>query len=932
MTTLLLALFSGAPALLYEVVWTRELALLAGSQIESISLVLVVFFGGLALGSRAFGPVADRVASPLRLYAVLEIAAGLLAVLSTGLIRGLAEVPSLMAAPSLALVLAAGLIFPVTVLLGGTLPALLRADLGVRATPAGRAGLIVGCNTLGALVGIAAAVAGIPTLGLFATIASASAAAVGIGLVALAVAGRLPSSRSAPRPGEASRPPRANASPRGWVVAAAGLAGVATLGTEVLAARVAALTLGSSLYAWAAVLFLFLAGLASGNLCLASRAAASSTPERDLGWVEVAAAGAIVFGTWWHSPALTEPAAGLTRGGLIGLALGSFPPAFFMGGAFPFFVRLCVERHAVGADFGATSAANTAGGVLGALLAPFVLLPSLGPAGGLLACAGLNFVMGAAFLARADALRSRTFAVVAFGLALVSFRAAGDRPGLGDARVLFARHGRQASVAVVRTSAQRDLIVDGDLEASTAGSARVTEEILASLPLVLHPAPRALLEIGLGSGITLGTASLFPLERIDCVELVPAVIEASGFFAPDNRDPASGRDSRIRIRRGDGRAFLAAGSADYDVVVANTLHPWSLGATGLYSREYFERVSRNLREGGIAAQWLPITRIGATHLQAILRTFFEVFPHGGVWWGDENVIVVGSGEELPELTRSQFAALPESVLQLLARRGVDFEELLGRRLASARDVRAVVGAGVVLTDDLPLLETSALLGRASSRADDALGLVLRLVTAAAAEDPDLGALQLWIESRVRRQGGDSEHADGLEQLADAAGLELAFRARAEREARRGNAALLAGDVPAAEAAFRSALLAQPSNSAARFGSALASYRRGDSIAARRELEGLVRANPGHTGAWSLLGAVLAAGGDTRAARAAFDAALSADPFQPEALANSGLLAAEAGDREVARERLERLREIDSGQVWPETAALEQALRPPSAVR
>jgi len=919
-TPLLLALLSGAPALLYEVVWTRELALLAGSQIESISVVLVVYFGGLALGARSFGALADRVVSPLRLYAGLEIAAGLLAVLATALIRTLAEIPSLMATPSLVLSLAAGLILPVTVLLGGTLPALLRADIGSQATPAGRAGLIVGCNTLGALAGIVAAVVGIPTLGLFTTLASASAAAVGIGLIAWVLSARGVRARSTPQPRQAA------GSRRGWAIAAAGLAGVATLATEVLTARMAALTLGSSLYAWAAVLFLFLAGLALGNLCLASRSATSTTPERDLGWLEVAAAGAIVLGLLWHAPSLTQPAAGLTRSGLMALALASLPPAFFMGGAFPFFVRLSVEGRAVGADFGATSASNTAGGVVGALLAPFVLLPSFGPAVGMLVCAGLNFALGAAFLARSGALRSGLFAVVTAGLVFLSIQAAREHPGAGDTRVLFARHSSQASVAVVRTSARRDLIVDGDPEASTAGGARITEELLASIPLVLHPEPRRLLEIGLGSGITLGTASRFPLERIDCIELVPAVIDASRFFAPDNRAPASGQDPRIRIRHGDGRAFLAACSPEYDVVVANTLHPWSVGATGLYSREYFERVVRNLRKGGIAAQWLPLARIGATHLEAILRTFFEVFPHGGVWWGDENVIVVGSRDELPELTRSRFAALPESVRQLLALRGVDFDEMQRRRLASARDVRAVVGAGAVLTDDLPLLETSSLLGRASERRDDTLGLVLRLVTAATAEDPDLAAMQLWIESRVSRQAGNIERADGLEQLAATAGLSLAFRARAEREARHGNAALLAGDLAAADAAFQRALAVRPSNPTARFGAALASYRRGEPVAARRELASLVAANPEQVGAWSLLGVILADAGDSRGAREAFDAALAADPFLPEALVNSGLLAAEAGDRDTALERLERLREIDAGQAWPETAVLTEALR------
>ena len=55
-----LAFFSGAVALVYQVVWTREVALLAGSQIQEISVVVAADFGGLAAGARWLGPWADR--------------------------------------------------------------------------------------------------------------------------------------------------------------------------------------------------------------------------------------------------------------------------------------------------------------------------------------------------------------------------------------------------------------------------------------------------------------------------------------------------------------------------------------------------------------------------------------------------------------------------------------------------------------------------------------------------------------------------------------------------------------------------------------------------------------------------------------------------------------------------------------------------------
>ncbi|MGA7992520.1 MAG: spermine synthase, partial [Thermoanaerobaculia bacterium] len=85
MTALLAACFfvSGAAGLAYEVLWSRHLALLFGANAEAVGLVLAVFMSGLGLGSRAFGALADRSRSPLRLYAALEAGIGLFA-LATG--------------------------------------------------------------------------------------------------------------------------------------------------------------------------------------------------------------------------------------------------------------------------------------------------------------------------------------------------------------------------------------------------------------------------------------------------------------------------------------------------------------------------------------------------------------------------------------------------------------------------------------------------------------------------------------------------------------------------------------------------------------------------------------------------------------------------------------------------------------------------------
>ena len=76
---LLLTLFSGAAALVYEVVWMRWFRLLFGSTSYAASATLCAFFAGLAIGSAWFGRIAGRTRRPLRLYGWLEFGAAVAA-------------------------------------------------------------------------------------------------------------------------------------------------------------------------------------------------------------------------------------------------------------------------------------------------------------------------------------------------------------------------------------------------------------------------------------------------------------------------------------------------------------------------------------------------------------------------------------------------------------------------------------------------------------------------------------------------------------------------------------------------------------------------------------------------------------------------------------------------------------------------------------
>ncbi len=920
MPVLLLAFLSGAPALICEVVWTRQVGLLAGHQIGAISVVVATFFGGLALGSFALGRLPDRSPSPLRIYGALEASAGLLMLTTPDLLAVIGRGAAAGTSRAGLLALSSAAILPATFLLGGTLPALIvgaSRDPGRTALAAGR---ILGANTTGAVFGVILAAVLVPAIGLRATIRAAGAASIAIGLLAAAAARQaraVPLEETAPAP---SGPPVGP----GFAATAAFFAGVATIAFEVLAARAAALMIGSTLYAWAAVLVLFLGGLALGNALSASRAAASTRPARDLGVLEALAAVLLAAALRGLVPDAASPAAGLSWRAILTIALCVLPPVLLMGAAFPYFVRLGVTGDVpVGRRFGGINAANTAGGIAGALLAPFALLPGRGLREAFLACAAMNAILGGILLLRGLAPRRRPLVILAPLLAAAAAAPAFLLPPRPSAtRLLHVDYGAQATAAVVRGQGSRHLFVDGEAQASTGGNARATEEMLGTLPLVLHPAPERFLEVGLGSGITLGAAARFPLEQIDCAEIAASVIRSSRFFAPDNRGAASGTDRRIRIAHADGRAWLLRRRGYYDVIVGNTVQPWSVGATGLYSRDYFGRIRDALREGGIAAQWLPIERIRAEDLATILRTFFDVFSRGAIWWGGDNLLVTGgapSSEGMPEAGRFAPAAPPLEAIGI--RNAAD---LGARRIALADSIRAAVGPGEILTDDRPSMER-----REAWPVPGAFPAVLDLLARIGNKEEKAGRhapIHGWIESWRVRGRGNVAKADRLESRALAEGLALAREARASRAIGRAHAALLvANRADEAARAFREALAEDPGNVQARFGLAVIAFRIGDRPAAREQLEALLRDRPDHAEAWNLLGAARLEEHDLQGAAKAFDRALRADPFYPEALANAGLVAAQMGDLPTAQRMLGRLRAIGPGGPSPEERALARAI-------
>ncbi len=636
-----IAFASGTAALVYQVVWLRWFQLLFGSTAYAASATLCAFFTGLALGAALVGRVTGRWSRPLALYGVIELGAAfcsLLVPLAVGLYEPIyAALYQTLAEQRLAFVvvkyaLALAAMLPAATLLGGTLPPL-AAALVRDARELGREGaLLYAMNLLGAALGSAlAAFWLIEALGLRASYGVGVVLSLVTGGAALILARRGPVA-----PSVGAREPESAAPPRYLVLSFA--SGFGILALEVLLIHALAQVLNSSVYSFGAVLVVVLLALAAGAGLVS--ATARWLPPRNLLLAALLTEALLLTLLPWLMVTITQGlsrhASGTLLHGLV-LAAAFGGPALLVGGiVLPLTFRLA-SGGTVGRRVGGLLAVNTAGGILGSLLASFLLLEWLGLWPSL---AALGLAYGAAALLVGGAPRARWLrGALVGGLALAA--AAGPAnpwrlpvvaPDAGE-RVLAVEEGPHGVASVLESPDGQRRIKLNNYYSLGGSRVRVGQERAGHLPLLLHPQPKRVLFVGAATGGTAAAAVAHPVEEIVLVELVPEVQDlAAEYFGSATRGVHS--DPRTRLVVEDGRNHLRAVPERYDVVVADLFVPWRPGVGSLYTREHFQAVRDHLTRDGVFCQWLPLYQFGPQELEIVIATFLDVFPDATLWRGD----------------------------------------------------------------------------------------------------------------------------------------------------------------------------------------------------------------------------------------------------------------------------------------------------------
>ncbi|WP_204251977.1 fused MFS/spermidine synthase [Phyllobacterium zundukense] len=727
----LLLFASGFSALVFQVVWVRQLSLIVGIDVYAVTAGVCAFMAGLAIGGMAFGRSIDRSASPFRFYALLEAGVAICGVAVTiGLSHYAASFARL---ENVSAILACTTVFAFVgipaILMGGTLPALIRSLAAANRDIGLKGGRLYAANTTGAIAGtLAAAFVLIPHLG----ISGSAYAAAGFSLLAALGALGLGLWRKLSVDVPRKTQPRPFSGDVRLALGLYSVAGGVALGYEVIWTQSIVQFMSTRTFAFAIVLATYLFGLALGSALAAKRIDRIRNVWSVFGLLIagaglVALLGVAFLGSWiiaaqsiaeyWALQLSGNQLAGMSARFAVASIAIVLPTTILLGAAFPAAMKLVIADGHVGRGVGMVSACNTFGGIIGTAVTGFILIPSYGFVGSFGILAVVAAAIGVIAVFRNVSMvrwhRGAAAAMCAAAL-MLAFLIPADRfasllPGAQSGKLVFYEEGLGATVAVVEQGRDRKfrrLYIQGVSNTGDSLPSLRYMRLQALLPLItIQKQPQSAMVVGLGTGITAGALLAYTgLDQRVAAELLPAVERASTLF---NGNYHVASDPRLDIRLRDGRRELLANADTYDLVTLEPPPPSAAGVANLYSTDFYRLAATRLRPGGMVAQWLPLPTQNDEDTRSLVRSFIDVFPHSTLWTTElHEMMLVGSLEPM-KLDVARMTTRFEQPEVRLALREVGINslpELMATWVTDRAGLETYAGNAPAVTDDWPRIE------------------------------------------------------------------------------------------------------------------------------------------------------------------------------------------------------------------------------------
>ena len=753
---LLLFIFflSGISGLIYETIWARYLKLFLGHAAYAQALVLAVFMSGLALGSWYAGRVSKQSAQLFRLYAIVEIVIGCIALVFHAVFTHMLEISLNQVLPALNNIqlanaylwlLASCLIAPQSFLLGTTFPLMANAFIQSFSRPSGNClSLLYFSNSAGATLGVI--LCGFVLLGwsgLPGTISTAACLNILSGLCVLLIYPK--------HAQDTSLQARQSLNKSKLIYACLSIAlltGLSSFIYEIIWIRMLSMVLGSSTHAFELMLSAFILGIAIGGYLIRDRIDQFSKPMLALANIQILMGFfAIISIVAYHFSydlmqiLLSELQRDETSyrlhtvlNYLIAVSI-MLPVTICAGMTLPLLSNILIKQGYGDQSVANVYAINTVGALFGILLTLFILMPLTGLKSSILIAAGIDMLIGISIfmlikneigllkkllvsLTCIILLTSMTLSQELDTKKLVSgvYRFGQARISTGQ-DILYYEDGKTASIGVygkqngvitISTNGKPDASINMDRHGKPTAD-EITMVMAAALPMMKKDNIHVVANIGFGSGLTSQTLLEFnSIDSLDNIEIESSMVEGARLFKP--RVNLAYQDTRSRLHIDDAKVFFSVRQTEYDLIISEPSNPWVSGTSGLFTLEHYQQIKNHLTNEGLLLQWLQTYEMSLELIYSVLKALDASFEYYQLYASNNSdILILASAEPLPlSVSGNYFQQAP--IQHSLAKVGINNKrDIQNRFLGDQRLFRPLLDEQTVQTnsDYFPYLDLNA---------------------------------------------------------------------------------------------------------------------------------------------------------------------------------------------------------------------------------
>ena len=717
MNILIYALFalSGFAGLIYEGSWARYLKLFLGHSSYGQVLTLCIYMGGLAIGSFVAGKLVERVKRPLLGYAAVELGIGIGGIIyhplyiwltdyfyDSNFVAGLSS----RGAEVVKVVLATGSTLPIAIAVGMTFP-FIAAGLMRKSGAEVSLPMLYFTNSLGSAIGILfTSYTLIPVLGNHATLCVAASINFLLAAVFCYIGYTAPAtyeeeieeedesaeSSVAKVPAEPLNEDYAAEHklpmpPKNMWFWIAGITGLTSFVYEIVWIRLLSLLMGSSSHSFDQMLSAFILGLASGSAVSGKLLKKDSLVVLSLAQIFMgffALCTLYFYKPFWEGMNVANQIFNTTNDGYVCWSIFKYalsilwmvPTSFFAGMTLPLITLILTRAFKSEAPIGKVYGWNTVGSILGSAGGGLLLLPLLQLKGSLVLAAVLDFMIGFILLViyRKKFRYSVLFYVMTAIMILPSFFVNFDPhmitsgafrafKNLHPDEKIVVRDGKTATISFhesdvhyyVKTNGKADASMSKNRERPIEGD-ELTQAATAFMPMAMKDKPYDAAMVGFGSGMGAHYLLADPLVRdFDCVEIEEEMMNLARGFYPWN---ARGYDDpRIHIFIDDAQTFFLTNRRKYDLMISVPSNPWVSGVASLFSHEFYSKMRRYMKPGGLWVQWIQTYEFNDLLFLNILKALDITFPYVSLYKAPEepDIIIVASDEPVMQRAIGRFS-------------------------------------------------------------------------------------------------------------------------------------------------------------------------------------------------------------------------------------------------------------------------------------